>query len=88
MLVCDGEGMAWELRFLISNNAGRVGVYDIIKIGHTHLILSSSPREWTVRLAVAQPCLNANEHVGPSLLPGTNGKSDLFGPSSGTSCAE
>ena len=69
------------------DNAGKVGVYNIIMIGCTHLVVSLNPRVYR-RLAFTERCLHANEYVSLSLLHETNGKSNLLGPSSGASYAE
>ena len=78
---------AWDLRRLIPNNAGKVGVHNVIMIGCTHLVVSSNPRVGR-RLVVTERCLHANRHVILSLLHETNGKSNFWGSSLGTSYAE
>ena len=81
------ERGVWELRRLRPNNASKVGVYNVIMIGCTHLVVCSNPRV-DRRLAFAEHCLHANGHVSLSLLHETNGKSNFLGSSSGASYAE
>ena len=77
MLVCDGEGMAWELRFLMPNNSGKVGVFSVISIRHAHLIISLK-LQIVQGSAVAELCLLANERTALSLVHGTDGRWHLF----------
>ena len=68
--------MAWEMRLLMPNNSGKVGILSVIPIRHAHLVTSFKLRI-VQGSAVAEPCLLANERVGPPLVHGTNGEKAL-----------
>ena len=65
--------MAWEMRLLMPNNSGKVGILSVIPIRHAHLVTSFKLRI-VQGSAVAEPCLLANEQTALSPVHGTDGR--------------